>query len=152
MAERLPIDDLLDLLSSQPGAQSPNSCEVQNVENSSNTIVATTSNQVNDNINTLASVPATPPASIRRQIQSAKFLSSSSLKRKITKPTHCKFCNRYLDTRQEVETHLENSEVCLALYQRFQKVNNLDAVMVRIYRCLSCGIPGNFQLKRHLGN
>ena len=34
--------------------------------------------------------------------------------------------------------------------QRQFKVNELDAILVKLYRCMACGKLGNFQLKRHL--
>lgn len=36
------------------------------------------------------------------------------------------------------------------MYLREWKVNELDAVLIKIYRCLKCSRTGNFQLKRHL--
>ena len=40
--------------------------------------------------------------------------------------------------------------MCQALYFRQFHVRNLEAVLIKIFRCLKCSSKGNFQLKRHL--
>ena len=120
MAERLPIDNLIDVLS-------------QSQEETTSTISgnanAAISNETTAIANDAPSPPSTPPISIRRQVQLAKYLSSSSLKRKMKKRTNCKYCNRFSYSRQQLERHLTNSEVCLAMYKREFKVNKIESVL-----------------------
>ena len=49
-----------------------------------------------------------------------------------------------------MESHLLNSSLCLALYERELHLNSLEGVIIKLYKCLSCGTPGGYQLKRHL--
>ena len=103
-----------------------------------------------DDDNICANRPSTPPSLQSPRL--AKFLTSSSLKRRQFKPSHCKYCSRFRNNRQQVEEHLRDSELCLSLYLREFKVNKLEAILMKLYRCISCGAGGTFQLKRHLGN
>lgn len=79
-----------------------------------------------------------------------KNLSSSSLRKKTCKPIHCFFCFRYNSRRDDIEKHLKESNECFLLYCRKYRVNVLDAVLIKLFKCLACEKNGNFQLKRHL--
>ena len=93
-------------------------------------------------------------AAPRTPLQVTKFhiknLTSSSLKKRKFKEQDCKYCFRFKFNRQQLEAHLKASENCQLLYQREWKLNSIEGVLMKIYRCLSCTEKGNFQLKRHL--
>ena len=91
----------------------------------------------------------TPNTYSKRLRLITKNLSSCSLRKYLFKPVHCKFCSKYKLNRSEIESHLKQSETCLNLYLRHLRVNELNAVLVKLFRCLHCGSNGNFQLKRH---
>ena len=76
-------------------------------------------------------------------------LSSSSLKKRTRKLTHCKFCPRY-KCRTSLEEHFKQSDPCLQLYCRELKVRNIDAVLIKCFPCLGCDKMGNFKLTVHL--
>ena len=76
-------------------------------------------------------------------------LSSSSLKKRTTKSSHCKFCPRY-KCRSSLEEHLKLSDTCLQLYCREFKVRSLDAVLIKCFSCLGCDKIGKFKLAVHL--
>ena len=76
-------------------------------------------------------------------------LSSSSLKKRTNKSSHCKFCPRY-KCRTTLEEHFKLSDTCLQLYCRELKVRNIDAVLVKCFPCLGCNKVGNFKLAVHL--
>ena len=85
----------------------------------------------------LPTVARTPsPSRARLQIKRAKFLSSSSLKKRLMKVTHCKFCVRNRDTRSQLEAHLMDSELCKSLYMRLYRVNSLNGVLLNMFKCL----------------
>ena len=64
---------------------------------------------------------------------------------------HITYSTRYKYTRSELETHFEESELCLHLYMRQYYVSKLESVLLKIFKCLACETNGNYQLKRHLG-
>lgn len=148
MATREPIDALLDALS-QVSDQTTDT-EVQNNVRQDQ---VSHRDANNDNSTGQPSTPtqSTSPRSIRRMIRYTRILSSSSLKKKQIKSVACRYCNRFKFGRKQIEDHLNQFEVCLALYEREFKVKSLDAVLSKMFRCISCGAQGNFQLKRHLG-
>ena len=78
-----------------------------------------------------------------------KHLSSSSLKKRIKKSSNCRFCIRN-KTRESLEQHLNDSEVCYNLYCRMLKVRSIDAVLLKLFPCLGCDKDGNFKLALHL--
>ena len=90
------------------------------------------------------------PINTARRIRLSKLLSSSSLKRKQVKSTNCFFCQRFQFCRKQVESHLTESPLCQALYLRKFKVKHLDGILIKLYRCISCGLQGTYALKRHL--
>ena len=76
-------------------------------------------------------------------------LSSSSLKMRKTKSSHCKFCPRY-KCRSSLEEHFNLSDTCLQLYCRELKVRSLDAVLIKCFTCLGCDQIGKSKLAVHL--
>ena len=92
----------------------------------------------------------TPRSYLSRLRFITKNLSSSSLRKHQHKPLHCYFCPRFKFNASQLENHLEQSPVCLNLYLRRLHVNELLAVLVKVYRCMSCSSQGSYQLKRHL--
>ena len=146
----LPIDYLLEALQSSSdlivddndGNVSQNTVNFVEADNTTNPHI----NLSQDQTTLLA-----PSSTGRRSKLIIRNLSSSSLKRKVTKPVHCKYCSKFKSNRKHLEEHLRIYETCSLLYQRELKVTELDAVLVKIFRCLGCSKTGNFQLKTHLG-
>ena len=67
------------------------------------------------------------------------------------KESNCKFCN--IETEGEnLERHLKNKETCRNLYFRLFRVrsNDIDAILVKLYSCISCYTTTKILLKRHL--
>ena len=141
--ERQPIDYLIEALSQD--SQDNNSTQGNRNEDQSSTI-----NLAPNNISPRTPSPMSP-ATIRRNCRLARILRTSSLKKRIIKHYHCQFCPRFRFSRAQMEAHLKESQLCLNLYLRLFKVNEMEAVLVKIYKCLSCSLTGNSQLKRHLG-
>lgn len=138
MNVREPIDALIEALS-----ESSQECSISQDENGS----------LNNETPDIMSPPSSTvsPASFRRKIRIAKTLSSSDLKKKIIKRVNCKFCSRFQYTRAQVEKHLNESPLCQALYYRHLKVNTMEGILIKLFRCIACSSVGTFQLKRHLG-
>ena len=67
----------------------------------------------------------------------AKYISSSSARRRIQKPTHCNFCNQDHD-RGSLSLHLELNERCKILYFRKLHVKSVDAILCTQFECLFC--------------
>ena len=118
-------------------------------EGGRNTIV-TTDFAANNNEH-LRTPTSNSPASYSTRCRIARILRTSSLKKRIMKAAHCQFCVRFRFSRLQMETHLNESKLCLSLYLRYMKVNEMDAVLLKIFRCIACSTKGTFQLKRHLG-
>ena len=76
-------------------------------------------------------------------------LSSSSLKKRTKKTSHCHFCPRQR-CRTSLEQHLKESEECFNLYCRLLKVRSMNAVLLKLFSCLGCDKTGNFKLTPHL--
>lgn len=91
------------------------------------------------------------PSTKQRRVRMVRILSSSSLKKQTIKTSPCKYCHRFRFGRAQLEAHLKENEICASLYMRAEKVRNLDAVLVKQFKCISCSSNGTFQLKRHLG-
>ena len=113
MATRLPIDDLLDELATPPEDGLNNESSISTLESSSNL----------DGINTgSTSTLDNSTTPIQRKRLLIKNLTSSSLKKRIVKPVNCKYCFRYRNGPQQLESHLKENEVCNLLYQREHRV------------------------------
>ena len=102
----------------------------------------TNSQAVSNNNNT----PRTPT---RRSRALIKNLTSASLKKRMKKRSHCKYCQSN-NNRLDLESHLQNYSVCAQLYMREFKVSCIDAVLIKCFQCLNCTKSGKFHLKRHL--
>ena len=76
-------------------------------------------------------------------------LSSSSLKKRKFKLSHCRYCCR-VRGRTDLEKHLKESDVCLNLYLRELRVRSLDAVLMKLFPCLGCDKTGKFYITQHL--
>ena len=136
MSQREPIDYLLSFLEKETNDGGDSQQNLSQAEGSSE---AAGDNSCNDR-----DVPASPVLLPRH----VKFLSSSSLKKRLKKTTNCRFCVRFQFNRDQVETHLKQSELCFNLYARQFRVHSLDSVLVKLYKCMGCSSTGNFQLKR----
>ena len=90
------------------------------------------------------------PASPIRSIQVLRYLSSSSAKKRQTKPTHCHYC-QHTGTRYNLLEHLNQSERCSVLYQRRLHVKCNDAVMALLFQCSQCEERVH-RLQHHLEN
>ena len=67
----------------------------------------------------------------------AKYVSSSSARRRIQKVAHCNYCNAHHD-RASLGLHLQQSERCLTLYSRRLHVKSHEAVLCLLFECLFC--------------
>ena len=67
----------------------------------------------------------------------AKYVTSSSARRRIQKVTHCNYCNSDND-RASLGLHLQQSARCMTLYSRRLHVKTVDAVLSTLYECLFC--------------
>ena len=135
MAARQPLDDLLELLVTPTESDNnvdiiDDTDDIPNLENSQH------SNE-----------PITPKKLTKLTI---KNLSSTSVKKIQKKQTNCKFCSKFKFSREQVEKHLNESETCFLLYLRQERVNCMDGILLKLYRCMCCGAQGKFQLKKHV--
>ena len=80
-----------------------------------------------------------------------KNLSTSSLKKRQKKSTNCRYCAKFKFSREQIESHLAEYETCYLLYLREEKVRDINGILLKLFRCISCGAQGKFQLKKHLG-
>lgn len=107
---RLPIDYLIEALSQD------------SQQNSSSQNVGVNAQSTVSNSAPTANITRTPtqmtPSTIRRNCRIAKILGSSSLKKRIKKSANCRFCSKFIFSRPQLESHLSQSELCLALYLR----------------------------------
>ena len=159
MNNREPIDALIEALSPTQEDTSnvdDNLVQVNNSNNQGHIETTPTSPTLRNvrclsptpqHIPTQVTTPKTPPRQARLLIDR---LRSSSLRRRLFKAVHCKYCDKYEHNREEIEKHLKKSQNCLLLYMREFRVNRLNGVLVKMYRCMACGSNGGFQLKRHL--
>ena len=67
----------------------------------------------------------------------AKYITSSSARRRAIKTSHCNFCNKDHD-RGTLALHLQESERCFTLYSRKHHVKTVDAVCCILFECLFC--------------
>ena len=67
----------------------------------------------------------------------AKYITSSSARRRAIKTSHCNFCNKDHD-RGTLAHHLQESERCFTLYSRKLHVKTVDAVCCILFECLFC--------------
>ena len=81
--------------------------------------------------------PGVPRSPVQRSPIIAKYISSSSARRRIVKPTNCKFCNQEHD-RASLGLHLEQNERCKILYSRQLHVKSVDAILCLTFECLFC--------------
>ena len=134
MANKEPLDYLVEALD-----------ELSDSENTSDT----NQNQCN-NLRQITN-PITPISSPEKISNLAiKNLSSSSLKKRQKKTSNCKYCIRFTFSSQQLENHMLESEVCASLYMRHERVNTIDGVLLKIFKCLCCCSKENFKLKIHL--
>ena len=129
--------------------------QISQSQKSPTSIVRTNSNRSNiqctppsNRINTRGStIQITPPSNRSNVI--IQNLSSASLKKRKKKLTHCRFCPRNI-LKKDFHEHLKKNDTCAQLYQRELRVNCVDAVLIKCFKCLGCSQVGNFRLKRHL--
>ena len=74
---------------------------------------------------------------IQRSPVVAKYITSSSARRRAIKTSHCNFCNKDHD-RGTLALHLQESERCFTLYSRKLHVKTVDAVCCILFECLFC--------------
>ena len=140
MAGRTHLDDLLELLRTQS--------QGHNISVRSTSTISD-DNNISENNDTLCiqNEPKTPEQLSKLVI---KNLSSSSLKKRQIKATNCKYCSRFKFSREQLEMHLKESDTCYLLYLRQEKVNCIDGLLLKLFRCMSCEAQGKFQLKKHV--
>lgn len=84
-----------------------------------------------------------------KSFEELRHISTASLRKKLTKTQHCKYCNRSKD-KKELETHLRKTPYCASLYMREYKVNCITAVLISCFPCLNCTSIAFTNLKQHL--
>ena len=80
--------------------------------------------------------PSTPP-----NPKFSKFLSTSSLKRRRVKPVHCRYCCRFRCTRDQIEQHFLDSEICLR--ESFKKSKKKSKFLI-FYNPLGIVVSGGY--------
>ena len=90
-----------------------------------------------DNQPVLPQQPLGTTSPVSRSPLVAKYISSSSAKRRAIKAENCCFCHQDHD-RETMEVHLEQNERCRILYSRKFHVKTVDAILSRLYECLFC--------------
>ena len=81
--------------------------------------------------------PQDPTSPVSRSPLVAKYISSSSAKRRAVKAKNCCFCHED-HNRDSMEVHLRQNERCMILYSRKLHVKTVDAILCRLYECLYC--------------
>ena len=94
------------------------------------------------------STPSPSPVKTRRSNLIRKYLKSPRAKR-TKKDTHCLYCNSSV-IGIDLENHLRSSQACGRNYQRYYKVKNLTAIVIKESNCLFCNIQGKIRLSIHL--
>ena len=84
-----------------------------------------------------------------RSTEILRHLTSSSVKRKKVKDSHCKFCLREKSALALVD-HLRRSRHCSRLYMRIYKVNTLDNLLLKCFSCEMCGEIKHINFSEHL--
>ena len=84
-----------------------------------------------------------------RSTELLRHLTSSSMKRKKVKDSHCKFCFREKRALALVD-HLRRSRNCSRLYMRIYKVNTLDNLLLKCFSCEMCGEIKHINFSEHL--
>ena len=79
----------------------------------------------------------------------ARYVTTSSAKKKKVKETDCKFCHSNL-TGKEFFTHLESRKYCRILYMKLSKVKSFEKLVVKIFSCEMCHELKKMDLKKHL--
>ena len=84
-----------------------------------------------------------------------KYMTSGSARRKQVKDINCVFCNVDVEG-EELGNHLENNNMCRALYSRKLRIRanniNVDSILVRLYSCINCPLTRRIILTNHLKN
>ena len=93
-------------------------------------------NQIHEQVDNQPVLPQ-QPLGTRGSPLIAKYISSSSAKRRAIKAENCCFCHQDHD-RETMEVHLEQNERCQILYSRKFHVKTVDAILCRLYECLFC--------------
>ena len=140
MTDKTPLDYLVEFL------DTPSSNDNSSIRGTNNVSTENYANEDYDRPNGING-PKTPEQLSKLAI---KNLSSSSLKKRQIKASNCKYCSRFQFSREQVETHLKQSETCFLLYLRHEKLNCMDGLLLKLFRCMGCGAQGSFQLKKHV--
>ena len=89
------------------------------------------------------------PVPRRRNSELVRYLTSSGLRRKKIKDTHCNFCVRE-ENGIDFARHLRNSRSCALLYMRILKVHSLENVLLKLFSCEVCGETRSVNFVKHL--
>ena len=134
------LDALIRELSSDTSNESQDPADVQEIASPQENVG---SQSEADDV-PLVDLPQLPPdpgpvpgSPVQRSPIIAKYISSSSARRRILKPTNCKFCNQEHD-RESLGLHLEQNERCKILYSRQLHVKSVDAILCVNFECLYC--------------
>ena len=79
----------------------------------------------------------------------ARYLTSSSAKRKQKKPEDCKFCNENI-ADGDIHKHLSKEKNCRSLYMQVFKVRTLDNLLIKLFACEMCYERKRIDFRKHL--
>ena len=79
----------------------------------------------------------------------ARYLTSSSAKRRKRKEADCKFCDERIMSFDLLK-HLSEEKNCQSLYMKTFKVNSLDQLILKLFSCEVCCERKQINLKNHL--
>lgn len=66
------------------------------------------------------------------------------------KTSHCNFCPAISASGSELEAHLHSSANCERYYLRNYKTKRVLPILIKVFNCLFCDVPGNIRITSHL--
>ena len=79
----------------------------------------------------------------------ARYLTTSSAKRRKVKEKDCKFCEGSIDGG-DLFNHLKKEKNCRSLYMIYFKVKSFDSLVVKMFSCEMCFERKQIDFKKHL--
>ena len=89
------------------------------------------------------------PSLRRHNSQVERYLTSSTVRRRKLKHTHCNFCVRE-ENGEDFVRHLRRSRSCWMLYMRTLKVHSFENVLLMLFSCQMCGETKTVNFTKHL--
>ena len=94
--------------------------------------------------------PLQSPIKLKRSRLVSSYIKSPSPKKKF-KGHHCFYCNRVLQSPDELQIHLSESDKCLQNYQMSCKTKDIMAILVSSNFCFFCKFTNNvYRISVHL--